>query len=154
MQLQTNGLPTSGPAVVTQGLTRKFGNFAALQDVNFEVPAGTLLGLLGPNCSGKTTLLSILTGFISPTSGSFRLLGLPNHRQALARTGSLISKPLLWPHLSCRNNLRSVLGMYGMDSSGENVDSLLSQVGLDGNAASRKFGLARKAVNKAREGER
>ena len=140
MQGISDGLTPSGPAVVTQGLTRTFGGISALQDVNLEVPAGTLLGLLGPNGSGKTTLLSILTGFISPTSGSFQLLGLSSHRQALARTGSLISKPLLWPHLSCRDNLRCVLGMFGMDSGRENVNSLLAQVGLDGNGAGRKFG--------------
>lgn len=139
MQSTSHGLTPSGSAVVTQGLTRRFGSVFALQDVNFEVPAGTLLGLLGPNGSGKTTLLSILAGFISPTAGSFRLLGLPDHRQALSRTGSLISKPLLWPHLSCRDNLRCVLGMFGLDSGRENVDSLLAQVGLDRSAAGRKF---------------
>ena len=116
MQGISNGLTPSDPAVVTRGLTRKFGDFLALQDVNLEVPAGALLGLLGPNGSGKTTMLSILAGFISPTSGSFRLLGLPDHRQALNRTGSLISRPLLWPHLSCCDNLRSILGMFGLDS--------------------------------------
>ena len=139
MQGISNGLTPSDPAVVTRGLTRKFGDFFALQDVNLEVPAGALLGLLGPNGSGKTTMLSILAGFISPTTGSFRLLGLPDHRQALNRTGSLISRPLLWPHLSCRDNLRSILGMFGLDSSRKNADSLLDQVGLGGNSAGRKF---------------
>ena len=139
MQGISNGLTPSEPAIVTRGLTRKFGSFFALQDVNLEVPAGALLGLLGPNGSGKTTMLSILAGLISPTSGSFRLLGLPNHRQALTRTGSLISRPLLWPHLSCRDNLRCILGMFGLDSGRKNVDSLLAQVGLEGNPASRKF---------------
>jgi len=139
MQGISNGLTPADPAVVARGLTRKFGDFFALQDVNLEVPAGALLGLLGPNGSGKTTLLSILAGFISPTSGSFRLLGQPNHRDALTRTGSLISRPLLWPHLSCRDNLRCILGIHGLESGRKNVDSLLAQVGLEGNAASRKF---------------
>ncbi|MDE2843141.1 MAG: ABC transporter ATP-binding protein [Chloroflexota bacterium] len=139
MQGISNGSTPADPAVVTRALTRKFGGFFALQDVNLEVPAGALLGLLGPNGSGKTTLLSILAGFISPTSGSFRLLGMPDHRQALTRTGSLISRPLLWPHLSCRDNLRCILGMLGLDSGRSSVDSLLAQVGLEGNSASRKF---------------
>ena len=128
------------PAIVTQELSRNFGRVAALRNVSLEVPSGTLLGLLGPNGSGKTTLLSILAGFIAPTSGSFQLLGQEDHRQALSRTGSLISRPLLWPHLSCRDNLLCLQGMYGQDEAGDQADSLLARVGLDGGGASRKFG--------------
>lgn len=131
---------TQTPAVTTSGLTRRFGRVMALNDVHFEVPTGTVLGLLGPNGSGKTTLLSILAGFISPTSGSYSLLGESDHRRALARTGSLISRPLLWPHLSCRDNLRCVHGMLGFPRSGDGVERELAEVGLDGNAADRKFG--------------
>ena len=131
--------PTT-PAVTTQNLTRRFGRVTALQNVNFHVPAGTILGLLGPNGSGKTTLLSILAGFIAPDSGAFQLLGQPDHRQALARTGSLISRPLLWPHLSCRDNLRCLQGILGLPPGAREVDDSLAQVGLDGSASRRKFG--------------
>ncbi len=137
-QIETTA--TAGvPAVATQGLTKRFGRITALDEVNFTVPAGTILGLLGPNGSGKTTLLSILAGFISPTSGTFQLLGQANHRLALARTGSLISRPLLWPYLSCRDNLRCAQGIAGSRSDPEEVERLLAVVGLDGGAASRKF---------------
>ena len=128
------------PAIVTQGLTRQFGRVTALNNVSLVVPSGTVLGLLGPNGSGKTTLLSILAGFISPTAGTFQLLGQPDHSRALSQTGSLISRPLLWPHLTCRDNLRCVQGMPGLQSDPDEIDRLLAVVGLDGSAASRKFG--------------
>ena len=127
-------------AVATRDLTRKFGSLTALDRVNLEVPRGTLLGLLGPNGSGKTTLMSVLAGFIAPTSGAFQLLEEPNHRRALARTGSLISRPVLWPHLSCHDNLRCLQEMYGGGSLSQQVDQLLAQVGLDADAGRRKFG--------------
>ena len=135
-----NPINTEIPAVVTRGLCRNFGKVTALRDVDFVVHSGTVLGLLGPNGSGKTTLLSILAGFVSPDSGSFQLLGESNHRAALARTGSLISRPLLWPHLSCRDNLRCVQAIAGGKGNPAEVDTLLAEVGLDGNAAHRKFG--------------
>ena len=132
-------LPQASPAVTTEGLTRRFGRLTALSGVNFTVPTGAILGLLGPNGSGKTTLLSILTGFISPTEGTFSLLGESEHRLALARTGSLISRPLMWPHLSCRDNLRCVQGVHTGGQDPEEVERLLAQVGLSGPSASRKF---------------
>ena len=128
------------PAIVTQGLVKRFGRIIALNDVNLVVPLGTTLGLLGPNGSGKTTLLSILAGFIAPTGGSFRMLGESSHRRALARTGSLISRPLLWSHLSCRDNLRCLQGLVDRDSDPHKVEQLLEEVGLAGEAARRKFG--------------
>ena len=128
------------PAIVTQGLTRQFGRVTALNKVSLVVPSGTVLGLLGPNGSGKTTLLSILAGFIAPTAGNFQLLGQSDHSEALARTGSLISRPLLWPHLTCRDNLRCVQGITRGESDMDEVDRLLTEVGLDGSAANRKFG--------------
>lgn len=130
----------NSPAIVTRGLTRRFGRVTALEDVNFVAPAGAVLGLLGPNGSGKTTLLSILAGFIAPTSGEFQLLGDGDHNRALARTGSLISRPLLWPHLSCRDNLLCAQGIGSHRRDPDEVDNLLAQVGLDGAAADRKFG--------------
>ena len=131
---------TAIPAVFTRGLSKRFGRVTALNDVGFVVPRGTILGLLGPNGSGKTTLLSILAGFISPTTGTFQLLGESSHRLSLARTGSLISRPLLWPHLSCRDNLRCLQGLVEDTPDPNGVDLLLERVGLDGSAASRKFG--------------
>lgn len=132
--------PAAPPAVITRDLSRRFGRVNALSGVNFALPAGAVLGLLGPNGSGKTTLLSILAGFIAPSAGSFTLLAESNHRRALARTGALISRPLLWPHLSGRDNLRCLQGLYAGRADPGEVERLLEQVGLAGPAAERPFG--------------
>jgi len=63
------------PAIVVEGLTKHFGDVAALDDVSFEVPAGSVLGLLGPNGAGKTTAIRILTTTLRPDAGSATILG-------------------------------------------------------------------------------
>ena len=63
-------------AVSVSRLTKRFGRFAALEDVSFEVPKGSLFGLLGPNGAGKTTLFSIVAGFLKATAGSVDVLGI------------------------------------------------------------------------------
>jgi ABC-2 type transport system ATP-binding protein len=62
-------------AVQTEDLTRRFGNFTAVDRVNFYIPKGEIFGLLGPNGAGKTTTIRMLCGIIQPTSGNSRLLG-------------------------------------------------------------------------------
>jgi len=62
-------------AIRINGLTKKFGSLVALDDVTFEVPAGSLFGLLGPNGAGKTTLFSIAAGFLKATAGRIEVLG-------------------------------------------------------------------------------
>ena len=64
------------PAVTTTGLTRRFGDFTAVQDVNLTVAPGQFFGFLGPNGAGKSTTIKMLTGLLAPTSGSIQILGL------------------------------------------------------------------------------
>lgn len=63
------------PAVVIEHLTRRYGEFTALDDLNLVVPTGTILGLIGPNGAGKTTTIRILVGLLRPTSGTARIAG-------------------------------------------------------------------------------
>src|SRR5579872_3149980 len=63
------------PAVAVERLTKRFGRLAALDEVSFEVPAGSLFGLLGPNGAGKTTLFSIAANFLQASEGAVRVLG-------------------------------------------------------------------------------
>jgi ABC-2 type transport system ATP-binding protein len=63
------------PAIDTVALTRRFGEFTAVQDVNLRVDAGQFFGFLGPNGAGKSTTIKMLTGLLAPTSGSIRILG-------------------------------------------------------------------------------
>src|SRR6186997_3297031 len=63
-------------AVQTQGLTRDFGGFRAVDGIVLAVPAGSLYGFLGPNGAGKSTTIKCLTGLLRPTAGTMRILGM------------------------------------------------------------------------------
>ena len=67
-------------AVAVDRLTKRFGDFAAVDGVSFEVPTGQLVAVLGPNGAGKTTTLEMLDGFQAPTSGTARVFGVDPHR--------------------------------------------------------------------------
>lgn len=69
--------PAGGLAVQAVGLSKHFGGTKALNKVDIDVPAGRITGIVGPNGSGKTTFLKVLTGFLAPTSGTIRLFGEP-----------------------------------------------------------------------------
>lgn len=64
------------PAILTEGLTRRFGDFTAVQDVNLSVAPGQFYGFLGPNGAGKSTTIKMLTGLMAPTTGRMQILGL------------------------------------------------------------------------------
>ncbi len=70
--------------VETQSLTKRFGNFTALDDCSVTINEGEVFGLLGPNGAGKSTLIRLLMGFLNPTSGSARISGLECYRQRVA----------------------------------------------------------------------
>ena len=130
------------PAVSVSGLTRRFGRVTAVDGVSLDVPSGGVFGLLGPNGSGKTTLLSILSGFIRPTDGTVSLFGhdgQAGQAQALHNVGALIERPIFWPYMSCRDNLKCLQGIYGSDGGDGEIDDLLDAVNLGGEAARRKF---------------
>jgi ABC-2 type transport system ATP-binding protein len=69
-------------AVRAEHLTKKFGEFTAVDNVSFEVDTGEVVGYLGPNGSGKTTTMRMLLGLLTPTAGSARVLGYDIHSQA------------------------------------------------------------------------
>jgi len=95
-------------ALVTEGLTKKFGSQAAVNAVSLAVPQGSVFGFLGPNGSGKTTTIRMLLGLAAPTSGSITVLGheIPQHlEQALPHVGALVEGPAFYPFLSGRKNL-------------------------------------------------
>jgi ABC-type multidrug transport system ATPase subunit len=93
--------------VEVSGLTKRYGDTLAVDGVDLLVRPGEVYGFLGPNGAGKTTTLRILTGLITPTSGTVRVLGgSPGQAQVLARTGSMIESPAFYPYLSGLDNLR------------------------------------------------
>ena len=127
---------TVEPLVRVTGLTKRFGDTLAVDRVDLTVQPGEVYGFLGPNGAGKTTTLRILTGLISPTSGTVRVLGgSPGHAQVLARTGSMIESPAFYPYLSGLDNLRLLAEYAGVART--KIDEVLEQVDLADRAKDR-----------------
>jgi ABC-2 type transport system ATP-binding protein len=99
--------PPSQPAPIQcRRLTKHFGDFAALEDLTLEVPAGSVTGFLGPNGAGKTTVLRLLAGLTHPTSGEALLWGEPAaHAQARSQLGYMPADAAFAPRLSGQQNL-------------------------------------------------
>ena len=96
-------------AVETHGLTKRFGENVAVNDVELLVPRGCAFGYLGPNGAGKTTLIRVLLGLTHADAGEMFLLGhaIPRHRDvALARVGAIVDEPRFHGHLTGRQNLQ------------------------------------------------
>ncbi|CAN5693973.1 ABC transporter ATP-binding protein [soil metagenome] len=123
-------------AVVTRGLVKSYGRHQALTGLDMAVPRGKVYGFLGPNGSGKTTALRLLTGLLRPNAGTIELFGTPytwHDRKRLFRVGSLIETPSFYPYMSGRENLL-VLGASGPPTDARRIDQVLEYVGMGGRA--------------------
>ena len=119
------------------GLTKRYGDILAVDELTLDVPRGHIFGLLGPNGSGKTTTMGILLGLVKPTAGNFTLFDSnTQHLEALRRIGAIVETPSFHPYLSGRDNLAYFQGIIGRPDRGE-LDDLLGRVGLAGRADSR-----------------
>ncbi len=106
------------PAIDTTALTRRFGDFTAVQNVNLRVDAGQFFGFLGPNGAGKSTTIKMLTGLLAPTSGSIRILGeemKDNPAEIKRQIGVVPEGMALFGRLTADEYLRFVGRMYGLD---------------------------------------
>jgi ABC-2 type transport system ATP-binding protein len=106
------------PAIDTTDLTRRFGDFTAVQDVNLRVGAGQFFGFLGPNGAGKSTTIKMLTGLLAPTSGSIHILGedlKQNSAEVKRQIGVVPEGMALFGRLTAEEYLRFVGRMYGLD---------------------------------------
>jgi heme exporter protein A len=118
-------------AIELEGLTRRYGERVALEDVTLTVPAGATLVVFGPNGAGKSTLLRVLATLLRPHAGVVRILGreLPDDGWAVrGRIGLLTHEPLLYRDLSGRENLRFHARLHGVGF--DRVEELLDRVGL------------------------
>jgi branched-chain amino acid transport system ATP-binding protein len=124
-----------------RGLRKAFGGLLAVTDLDFDVPAGTIVGIIGPNGSGKTTVLNLITGEIAPDAGSVRLegreiLGSPPFRVCRARVARTFQLVRVLGGMTARENV--MLGRtFGSDPTAparaaRDADLLLERVGLSG----------------------
>ena len=108
---------SSAHVVVARGLTKRFGDFTAAEDISFDVARGEIFGLLGPNGAGKSTTFRMLCGLLRPTSGEGRVAGIDLRRDtagARARLGYMAQKFSLYGDLSAAQNLSFFAGVYGL----------------------------------------
>ena len=108
------------PTVRTSSLTRRFGDFVAVNDVHLTVSSGQFFGFLGPNGAGKSTTIKMLTGLLAPTSGSIEVLGqdLTGNTVELKRQIGVVPEGLaLFGRLTAPEYLRFVGRMYGLDAA-------------------------------------
>ena len=103
--------------VEVRGLTRRFGDFTAVDAVSFEVRSGEIFGFLGPNGAGKTTTIKMLTGLLAPTAGEGRIAGLDirvERSEIKRRIGYMSQRFSLYADLSVRENIDLFAGLYGV----------------------------------------
>ena len=101
--------PNGSPMIEAIGLSKFYGNFAAVRSVSFAVPAGQVAAFLGPNGAGKSTTMKILTGYLAPSEGVARVAGLDvasNRIEAAARIGYLPENGPLYPEMTPLGLLR------------------------------------------------
>ncbi|PSW63585.1 ABC transporter ATP-binding protein [Photobacterium kishitanii] len=126
----------SDNAIIATNLTRKFGDFVAVDNLNLVVPKGTIYGFLGPNGCGKSTTLRMLTGLLTPTFGTVNVLGLDIPRQAeqlRLRIGYMTQKFSLYQDLTIQENLEFMGQIFGMTKvqRQQRVQQQLITYGLD-----------------------
>lgn len=106
----------TAPAIETAGLTKRFGDFAAVEDVSLAIERGEIFGFLGPNGAGKSTTIRCLLDLIRPTEGECRIVGLDARRDAVEirrHLGFLPSDLALYPNLTGRETLRFLANLRG-----------------------------------------
>jgi len=122
------------PIISVENLTRKFGDFVAVDHINFEVKAGEVVGYLGPNGSGKTTTIRMLLGLLMPSDGKATVLGYDIARQSeevRVRAGYMSQKFAIYDDLTTLENLTFYGGVYGITDK-TRIQHTLELVGLKG----------------------
>ena len=107
----------SEKVIITEGLTRTFGDFTAVDQITFDVKKGEIFGFLGANGAGKTTAIKMLTGLLSPTGGSATVAGKNVYTEAeqiKKRIGYMSQKFSLYDDLTAEENIRFYGGIYGL----------------------------------------
>ena len=119
--------------VISEGLTKRFGDFTAVDNVSFRIRAGEVLGYLGPNGSGKTTTIRMLLGLLLPSAGKSQVLGFDSVDEAediRQRVGYMSQKFALYDELTSFENLTFYAGVYGIRDPNE-LKATINLLGLN-----------------------
>jgi ABC-2 type transport system ATP-binding protein len=130
---------TASHAIEVNGLTRRFGDFVAVDHISFDVRAGEVFGFLGANGAGKTTAIKMLIGLLAPSEGEARVAGFDvnNQRDDIRRNiGYMSQRFSLYPDLTVRENIQLYGGIYGLTDQQitERTAALLTSLGLSNSA--------------------
>ena len=135
--------------LTTQGLSKHYKDFKALDDLSMHVPKGAIYGFVGRNGAGKTTLIRLICGLQSPTAGTYALYGADSRDKGLSRArrrmGAVVEAPSIYLDLTARDNLREQLRVLGAPTD-DGIPQLLKLVGLEdtGSKKARNFSLGMK----------
>jgi ABC-type multidrug transport system ATPase subunit len=110
------------------GLTKKFGRLTAVDNLELNVPKGSVFGILGPNGSGKSTTLGMILGVINPTSGSFDWFEGEQGHQVRKKIGAILEAPCFYHYLSAEDNLKVTATIKEAPVS--RINEVLERVGL------------------------
>ena len=130
-------MQTNHFAIIARGLTKRFGDFTAVDKIDFEVRRGEIFGFLGPNGAGKTTTVRMMLGLLKPTAGTVEVLGVPvtEHPERIRpRIGYMSQRFSLYNDLTVLQNLLFYGRAYGLpnDVLRERIQEALQLTGLEG----------------------
>ena len=133
----------------TNGLTKRYRHFQALNGLTMRIPKGAIYGLVGKNGAGKTTLIRLICGLQEPTSGDFTLYGIRSDDRQISkarrRMGAVVETPAIYMDMTAEENLKQQYLVLGLPSY-EGIPELLKLVGLEntGKKKARNFSLGMK----------
>jgi ABC-2 type transport system ATP-binding protein len=134
----TSGGSDGVPALELEGLTKRFGDFVAVEDLSFVVRRGDVYGFLGPNGSGKSTTIRMILGLVRPTSGEVRIFGRPaTSPEERAEMAGFVEAPGFYEYLSARDNLRLLAAADRRPDKRPPLREVLETVGLSDRARDR-----------------
>ncbi len=121
-------------AIAADGLTKRYGNTVAVDDLTLDISQGTVYGFLGPNGAGKTTTIEMLTSLLPPTAGEARVMGVPvtDRDRVKQHIGYLPHEPPVYESFTAREQLAYAADLRNLDidDSDEKIDRLLDRLDL------------------------
>lgn len=135
MKTDHNIINSTESIITVRNLSKDYGSFKAVDNLNLDVFYGDVFGFLGPNGAGKSTTIRMLLSLISPTQGSIKIFGqeLNHHRNAiLSKIGCIVEKPDFYKYMSAEKNLEYFAALSGDKPSKSKIAEMLELVGLKG----------------------